>query len=529
MGIFVNSDNSAFQTMLNSKIYVDKTGLLNYTNEAIDTDAAFICNSRPRRFGKSTTVDMLIAYYSKGCDSETIFENLEIGKSGTFKEYLNKFDVIHFDVQWCIEAAGGSERVVSFITKSVIDELRELYPEVLPEKVQSLTDALSRINAVLKKKFIVIVDEWDVLIRDESANQKVQEEYINFLRGIFKGNVPKRYIALAYLTGILPIKKLRTQSALNNFDEFTMLDAGDLAPYIGFTEDEVEGLCKRYNRDFNEVKRWYNGYLLENHQVYNPKAVVGVMTKGKFKSYWSETGTFESIVPLINMDFDGLKNAMIEMLSGSVVEVDISSFQNDMVSFSNKDDVLTCLIHLGYLGYDQNCKMAFVPNEEIRQELTAAIRRKEWDEMIDFQRKSLEMLDATLEMDAEVVASGIENIHDQYVSTIQYNDENSLSSVLTIAYLSSMRYYFKPIRELPTGKGFADFVYIPKIEYTGEYPALVVELKWNKSTVSAIQQIKEREYPKALLQYIGNIILVAINYDKKTKKHQCIMERFEKR
>ena len=247
--------------MLNSKIYVDKTGLLNYTNEAIDTDAAFICNSRPRRFGKSTTVDMLIAYYSKGCDSEKIFENLEIGKSGTFKEYLNKFDVIHFDVQWCIEAAGGSERVVSFITQSVVDELRELYPEVLPEKVQSLTDALSRINAVLKKKFIIIVDEWDVLIRDESANQKVQEEYINFLRGIFKGNVPKRYIGLAYLTGILPIKKLRTQSALNNFDEFTMLDAGDLAPYIGFTEDEVEGLCKRYNRDFNEVKRWYNGYL----------------------------------------------------------------------------------------------------------------------------------------------------------------------------------------------------------------------------------------------------------------------------
>lgn len=338
MGIFVNSDNSAFQTMLNSKIYVDKTGLLNYTNEAIDTDAAFICNSRPRRFGKSTTVDMLIAYYSKGCDSEKIFENLEIGKSGTFKEYLNKFDVIHFDVQWCIEAAGGSERVVSFITQSVIDELRELYPEKLPEKVQ--------------------------------------EEYINFLRGIFKGNVPKRYIGLAYLTGILPIKKLRTQSALNNFDEFTMLDAGDLAPYIGFTEDEVEGLCKRYSRDFNEVKRWYNGYLLENHQVYNPKAVVGVMTKGKFKSYWSETGTFESIVPLINMDFDGLKNAMIEMLSGSAVEVDISSFQNDMVSFSNKDDVLTCLIHLGYLGYNQNSKMAFVPNKEIRQELTNAVRRK---------------------------------------------------------------------------------------------------------------------------------------------------------
>lgn len=528
MGIFVNPDNSAFQAVLNARIYVDKTGLIEYTNSVLESTDAFICNSRPRRFGKSVTADMLTAYYSRGCDSEKMFSELEIVQSKSFKKYLNQYDVIHFDVQWCIEPAGGPEKVISFITKSVLAELRDLYPDIISENIHSLPEALSLIHVAEKKKFVVIIDEWDVLIRDEAANQGIQDEYINFLRGMFKGNLPTRYIALAYLTGILPVKKIKTQSALNNFDEFTMLSANEFAPYIGFTEEEVKQLCEEYGQNFMEVKRWYDGYLLEEYQIYNPKAVVSVMTKRKFKSYWSNTGTYDAIVPLINMDFDELKTAVIAMLSGSSVEVDVSCFQNDMVHFTNKDDVLTCLIHLGYLGYDQDAKTAFIPNEEIRQELTAATRRKKWSEMIIFQRESERLLDATLDMDSELVASGIEKIHMEYVSTIEYNDENSLSSVLTIAYLSSMQYYFKPIRELPTGRGFADFVYLPKPEYAGNYPALLVELKWNKNASAAIGQIKERKYTQALEAYTGDILLVGINYDQKSKKHECCIESWKR-
>ena len=335
-------------------------------------------------------------------------------------------------------------------------------------------------------------------------------------------------MALAYLTGILPIKKIKTQSALNNFEEFTMLSANELAPYIGFTEGEVLELCQQYGRNFSEVKRWYDGYLLEDCQIYNPKAVVSVMTRGKYKSYWSETGTYEAIVPLINMDFDGLKASIVEMLSGASVEVDTYSFQNDTVSFSNKDDVLTYLIHLGYLGYDQDTQKAFIPNEEIRQELTNAVKRRKWDEMIQFQEESEELLQATLEFEEAVVAQKIETIHTEYASVIQYNDENSLSSILTIAYLSSMKYYFKPIRELPTGKGFADFVYLPKPEFKEEYPALLIELKWDKETITAIEQIEEKKYPESLIQYTGKILLVGINYDKKSKEHQCAIRKFEK-
>ena len=528
MGIFVNPDNSAFQVALNSEIYIDKTGLLEYTNKVMNTLQGYICNSRPRRFGKSITANMLTAYYSKGCESERMFSGLEISEYPDFRTHLNQYDVIHLDIQWCMEPAGGAQNVVSYITEQTIKELGEDYPGKVPEDIRSLPEVLSRINHATGNKFIVIIDEWDVLIRDKNADEKVQVEYIDFLRGMFKGTEPTKYIQLAYLTGILPIKKEKTQSALNNFDEFTMLSAGRLSPYIGFTEEEVQKLAKEYSQDYDKVKKWYDGYLLKGYQIYNPRAVVSVMLNGEFRSYWSETASYEAIVPLINMNYDGLKTAIIEMLSGSAVKVKTATFKNDTTSIQSKDDVLTYMIHLGYLGYDQNTKTAFVPNEEIRQELTNAVESKKWNEMLIFQQESEELLNATLDLENEVVAEQIEKIHDRYISAIQYNNENSLSSVLAIAYLSSMQYYFKPVRELPTGRGFADLVYIPKPEYRGSYPALIVELKWNKNVSTALQQIKEKNYPESVLDYTGDILLVAVSYDKKSKVHQCSIEQYEK-
>ena len=411
MGMFVNPGNDAFQVALNSEIYVDKSGLLKYTNKVMNTLQGYICNSRPRRFGKSITANMMTAYYSRGCNSEEMFSCLEISRSQDFKKHLNQYDVIHLDIQWCMEPAGGPDKVVSYITEKTIEELREYYPNELPENARSLPEALSLINTATGKKFIVIIDEWDILIRDESANNKVKEEYINFLRGMFKGVEPTKYIQLAYLTGILPIKKEKTQSALNNFDEFTMLEAADLARYVGFTEEEVKELCEKYDKDFEKVKKWYDGYLLEEYQIYNPKAVVSTLLKGKFKSYWSETASYEAIVPYINMNFDGLKTAIIEMLSGASVKVNTATFKNDTANIQNKDDVLTYMIHLGYLGYNPTCKTAFVPNEEIRQELAIAVESKRWNEMLQFQQESEKLLNATLDMDSDTVAAQIEKIH----------------------------------------------------------------------------------------------------------------------
>ena len=477
MGMFVNPRNEAFAVALNSEIYVDKTGLLTYTNKVMNTLQGYICNSlqgyicnsRPRRFGKSITANMLTAYYSRGCSSREMFSELEISKAEDFEKHLNQYDVLHWDIQWCMEPAGCPEQIISYISEKTISELKEYYPNILPEEIRSLPEALSRIHAASGAKFIVIIDEWDVLIRDEAADTRTQEEYINFLRAMFKGTEPTKYIQLAYLTGILPVKKEKTQSALNNFKDYSMLHAGPMAPYVGFTEKEVQKLCEVYGQEFEKVKRWYDGYQVGRYHVYKPNAVVNLMLEGEFQSYWSGTASYEAIVPLINMDFDGLKSAVIEMLSGAHVPVDVTSFQNDTVSFANKDDVLTYLIHLGYLSYDRTFKTAFIPNE------------------------------------------------------------NSLSSVLSIVYLSSMQYYFKPIREFPAGRGFADFVFIPKPEFQNYYPLLVVELKWDKSVKAALDQIKDRKYPESVACYAGELLLVGINYDEKTKKHECWIEKYEKR
>ena len=525
MGRFVNPDNTTFKAALNTKIYVDKTKLIDFTNSLIGTTENFICNSRPRRFGKSYTANMLAAYYSKGCDSRELFNTLAIAKTSAFEKYINKFDVIHFDLQWFF-TRDNIDNTVDLITVTILSELREAYRDIVSLDTKTIPDALSQINSVTGNQFIIIIDEWDMLIRDAAHNKIIQEKYIDFLRRLFKGMEPEKYVALAYITGILPIKKYKTQSALNNFEEYTMLDPGELAPYIGFTESEVVGLCQRYNKNFTEVKRWYDGYQLGGYHAYNPRAVVSVMKRGMFQSYWTQTGTYESIVPLIDMNFSGLKTDIIAMLSGDTVPVNTNSYQNDMVNFKNKNDVLTSLIHLGYLAYEQVEQRAYIPNEEIRSEFLNAVEENEWDEFLDFQQLSRSVLDATLEIDAEALAELIEKVHNEYTSVIKYNDENSLSSVLAIAYLSAMKFYFKPIRELPSGYGFTDFVFIPKPQYSNNYPALLVELKWNKNVETAIEQIKKKKYPLSLQNFSHKILLVGINYDKKEKKHSCKIEEF---
>lgn len=528
MGQFLNPGNEAFREMRNARIYVDKTGVIEYTNQVLGTPQKYICNSRPRRFGKSYTADMLTAYYSRGCDSRDLFCGLSVEKTGEFGIHINQYDVIHLDIQWFLTTVDDQNDIISYISESVLEELRQEFTSVSLDGVTSLPFALSKIYAETGKKFVIIVDEWDVLIRDDAGQKQIQESYINFLRGLFKGSEPTKYIQLAWLTGILPIKKLKTQSALNNFDEYTMLESGPMTPYIGFTEKEVKQLCTDFHRDFSRVKQWYDGYLLDGEAVYNPRAVVGVMLTGKYKSYWSATGTYETILPLIKMDFKGLKASIIEMLSGSSVPVDTRTFQNDTTHFSSRDDVITYLIHLGYIGYEQERQTAFIPNEEIRQELTVATESAGWDDFIGYQQESQKLLDDTLNMKEEEVAEELEKIHREYASSIAYHDENSLSNVLTVGYLSSMRYYFRPIREFPTGRGFADFVYLPKPEYLEQYPALVIELKWNKSAQTALNQIREKQYPSSIQAYTGNILLVGINYDRKTKKHSCRIEQVEK-
>lgn len=383
MGLYLNPGNTGFQTSLRSRIYVDKTGLIRYLNELLDTEDKFVCVSRPRRFGKSMAAKMLTAYYSCGCDSREMFQNLEIGRADSFEKHLNQYDVIRLDIQlvWNMaKGEGANGQIVSYIQRPVVAELRQEYGQYLSEEDRSLAGILQKITMLTGRRFVVIIDEWDCVFREEKNNIEMQKEYVAFLRSLFKGVQAEECIHLAYLTGILPIKKYGTESALNNFDEYTMTNPGVLAKYVGFTEEEVKGLCEVYEMDFVEAKRWYDGYRFRRStHIYNPRSIVQAMLNGEYENYWTQTETYESLRAYIDMNFDGLKDAIVYMIGGGHFEIDIGSFQNDMTSFRTKDDILTLLVHLGYLAYDKQYKEVFIPNEEVREEFVRAARNGGWE------------------------------------------------------------------------------------------------------------------------------------------------------
>ena len=523
MGIYLNPGNNKFKRAVNSDIYVDKTGLIKYTNSIVDTLQSCVCVSRPRRFGKSMAADMLTAYYSKGCDSRELFSGLEIAKDESFEEHLNKYDTIFLNMQEFLSRSSNVKELLERVEGKVIRELKKQYPDVELYDENDLAETMQDIFAESECPFIVIIDEWDCIFREFKHDKAAQEIYLDFLRDLLKD---KEYIYLAYMTGILPIKKYGTHSALNMFDEFSMIDPGPLAEYVGFTEKEVEALCQKYQMDINEIKNWYDGYSFEEvESVYSPKSVVSCMRLGKLGNYWNQTETFEALQIYIDMNFEGLRDDILSMIAGETVPVNTRSFTNDMTTFRTEDDVLTLLIHLGYLGYRYADKTVFIPNEEIRSEYVSAIAVSDWGEVSKALKNSADTLQAIWQGREEQVAEGIRQAHFE-TSHLQYNDENALSYTISLA-LYAARNFYTVHRELSGGKGFADIVYVPRKRFLDK-PALVVELKWDKNAEGAIQQIKEKEYCRSLEEYKGNLLLVGINYDKKTQVHTCKIEQYRK-
>ena len=526
MGIFVNRGNSSFRSARRSQIYVDKSGLLKYTNSVIDTEQRYICSSRPRRFGKTMAAGMLTAYYGKGCDSKVLFADLKIAGDPSFEEHLNQYDVIHLDIAYLLVQLKDPLEMVPYIQKCVIDELKEIYPDVLSEEDRMLPFALSKIHHAVGAGFVIIIDEWDAILREKKYDENAQQDYVDLLRGLFKGEQSKDFVRLAYITGILPIKKYNSESALNNFYEFTMTSPQMLAEYIGFTEQEVKERCEEYGMNFSEAAWWYDGYSFHRiKHVYNPNSVVRAMLSGEYENYWTKTVAYESLKDYISMNFDGLKEAVVQVLSGGRCKVNIYGFENDIVSFKRRDDVLTMLVHLGYLAYDSDTKEVYIPNEEVRGAFSTVIQDTDWTPVISALQASDALLRATWNRDAEAVAKGITEVHETNTSILEYNDENSLSCVVTLAYYNAVNEYTL-IREMPVGKGYADIIFLPRKK--SDKPAMVVELKYNKSAEGAIAQIKEKRYSEALKDYQGNLLLVGINYSKETKEHSCVIEEWEK-
>ena len=523
MGIYFNPTNESFTKDRNYEIYVDKTELIAYLNKVLGTPRNCIAVSHARRFGKSHAAGMIDAYYSLGCNSSKLFDNTKIAANADYKKYMNKYNVIHLDISSFWD--DFKDNLVEKIKEYIIDDFKKSFNDEI-DYSKKFSVILMSVYQKTTIPFVIIIDEWDCVIRN-SDDKELVHSYLQFLHSLFKSEESKAFLALGYITGILPIKKIKDESSLNNFREYTMLKSKPITKYYGFTEEEVKELCKKYDMDFDSVKALYNGYLIDGVHMYNPNSVTQAMIDQDCDSYWRNTSSFSSINTFITMNYAGLKDDIMTMLAGGKVIVDTRSFQNDLSDIHSKDDALTALIHLGYLGYDADRKSAYIPNYEVAEAFQMALKTGIWDEISKAISRCDELLMATIDGDETKVAEIIEQAHDTYTSVLKYNDENSLSCVLTMAYFTAPGYY-NIVREMPAGKGFTDFAFIPRSN-AGFRPAMIVELKYNQSAETAIKQIKEKKYHGALSGYSDKILLVGINYDmdgSDKKHHTCVIEEW---
>ena len=459
---------------------------------------------------------MLVAYYSKGCDSHHIFDSLKISQTDYYLEHLNQHHVIHINMQSFLSNTHNIDKMIQLLTIRILNELKQEYSVTFFDET-NLSLSLEDIYVSTKDQFIFIIDEWDCIFREYAQNQEAQKQYLDFLRNLLKD---KPYVKLAYMTGILPIKKYGTHSALNMFEEISMIEPEVLAEFMGFTENEVKDLCSLYNVSCEEMREWYDGYYMTDClSNFSPRSVVASIDRKKFGNYWTSTETYEALRVYIDMNYDGLRDDVVKLLAGEEVYLNTNKFQNDMTTFKSKDDVLTLLIHLGYLGYNSSNQTCYIPNKEVTSSFVASVEDSSWNEPTKALLNSRELLEATWNQDEKKVAKYIEEAHLD-TSILTYNNENALSYTISIAYMYARNYY-TIVREMPSGKGYADMVLIPK----DDKPAMIIELKWNQDVETAITQIKEKKYPKVLEEYKDNLLIVGITYDKKTKKHICRIEK----
>ena len=542
MGIYVNPGDSMFRFSLNSKIYVDKSPMINELNELIGTDERFLCMSRARRFGKTMMTNLMSAYYSRDCNSREIFERLELSKQEGWDKYLNAFNVIQIDLQSCFSRTKDKNQVIDKLQTNVVNELREQFPSTRIPTAATIAESISIINKELGELFVIIIDEYDVLIRDNCVAASIRKDYIDFLNSIFKSNDVQKAVSLAYLTGILPILRETVQSKLNNFTEYTMLRPDQFAQYFGFTENEVRRLCLAKNADYDACKLMYDGYIFEKPtelaeqpdddgehviHVFNPNSVVKAVTKHKYDNYWVATSALEAITLYIDANIAGILEDIKALLKGEKeVKVDVLNYNNNVEHFATKDEIFTYLIHLGYLAYDPTKGTCHIPNGEIRGAwLRIMSNAKGFEPIAQMIETSRELIEATENGDKETVAKALDDSQADISSPLSYNRESTMQSAILMAYFYAHKDYWI-FSELASGCGYADVVLVP---FFIQKPIIIIELKKDGEPATAIEKIKSRNYAHAFRYHPGHeAVLVGITYDAESKQHRCLIEKVDK-
>lgn len=504
-----------YKELSQEKYFVDKSEIISIINENISTKSKYICVTRPRRFGKSSVADMLGAYYSKAVDSKAIFDKLKISKNDDYLEKLNKYNVISISFAEIDSNCSNCVEYIDRISNLLREDLKEKFPNANIDEKYTIWEVFSQLD----EKFIFIFDEWDYIF-NANIFEEDQDKFLEFLMKLLKD---KPYVALAYMTGILPIKKYSSGSSLNMFDEFTILNDMIYGEYFGFTEEEVKVLCdKQSSISFDEISSWYNGYLSEEgSRIYNPRSVIKALKNKKCKSYWTNTGAMDEVEEYLKYNILEIRDEVIEMVSGEEIDIFIDEeFRAGQGTPKTKEEIYSAMIVLGFLSYHDGYLK--IPNKELMKEFEKALSDESFGYVSKIIENSRKMLKATVDGNTEVVEDILHDIHNSEIPILQYNDENSLSCVLTLAYLSA-RDTYRIEREEKTGKGYADFTFHPRRKND---IAFIVELKKDEETDVALNQIKEKEYVEKFRKEHKDrkVLAVAICYNSKNKEHHCKIE-----
>lgn len=518
MGYYLNSMQalSLYKSEVDSPYFVDKSMLLKELFPLVKAGNKHICITRPRRFGKSVMAAMVGAFFSKGIDSGSIFDSLKIARyfkenskepaesdeRFVYRKYMNQYNVIYINF---IEAANESSSYQEFIStiKEILQEdLRDAFSEVRFRKKGTAIQDLRMIYEQTKSRFILVFDEWDCIFHKPYTTYEDRKSFISWLAVMTKDT---GYVALSYMTGVLPVAKYSSGSTINNFQEYTMATDDLYSEYFGFTEAEVDDLYQRYaertpNRNVSreDLKDWYDGYHTPStEQMYNPRSVVEALTRNRIRSYWTATGTYGEISTYIANDRADVKKDVALMVAGEPVLADVEEFAATSMNLTTRNEILSAMVVYGFLNYEDG--KVHIPNRELMDEFAKTIREKKSLGYINrLAVESDRMLKATLKGDSRTVEEILSDAHNTETPLLDYNDETELTAIVNLVYLAARDSYYVE-REDKAGKGYVDFIFYP--ERAGD-DGIILELKVDDTPDSAIAQIKDREY---MLKFCGRM------------------------
>ena len=520
MAYFLNNDfkNNEFELASRDKFFVDKTSLIEKINSLIGIKDRFVCITRPRRFGKTLNAMMLASYYSKNADFKDLFDKLKISKSDSYLEHLNKHNVVYVTFSKPTSDYTNYIEYINGFKKQLIEDLKEKFDiELESDSNDKLGKIFEDLYNKTSESFVFVIDEWDYIFNNNLFSENNRKEFLRFLEDLLKD---RPYVELAYMTGVLPIAKYSAGSALNMFLEFNMMNDHIYDNYFGFTNEEVEKLCKKQDKvSMNSLKEWYNGYYTCNNlQIYNPRSVTIALRQGVCQSYWTNTGPMDEISYYIENNVEEIQNDIVQMVSGIPVNIYLEGYSAEQINLNTRDEILSAMTVYGFLSYHD--ETLTIPNKELRMKFDYSLKNHQMGAISKLVLKSNQMLEATLRKDTETMEQLIQEAHDINIPVIKYNDENSLACVITLVYLSA-RTKYTIVREMEAGAGKADFIFYPNDK---SKPSFILELKKNSTPDEALKQIKEKRYATALKDYTGKKLAVGISYDEKLKKHSVKIE-----